>query len=221
MPPLIAEDLLLLLLDDERGTAPSLWVDAGTPLAAAALAELALHGAIEVEPGSFLSSARLRATGRPEADETLARVLEVVAEKPRSVSSAVQRSKRGLQDDLAARLVRAGVLRQEDDRVLGIFPRTTWPAADAAREAAVRERLRRTLVAGEQPDERTAVLAGILGALDRVPQTLGLRGAEAREAKRRAKDVAKGDWAAKAVTEAVQAMVMAVMTPVVVTTVTT
>jgi len=218
MEPLIAEDLLLLLLDDEKGTAAATWVDVGTPLAAAALAELAMHGAIGLEPGSFLSSAKLRASGRTEPDPTLARVLAVVAEKPRAVSSVVARAQKGLRDDLAQRLVGAGVLRREEDRVLGLFPRTTWPAADVQREAAVKERLRQVLVVGAEPDERTAVLAGILGSLDRVPQTLDLRGAEAREAKRRAKAIAQGDWASKAVSEAVQAMMMAVMTPVIVTT---
>ncbi|MFD1719999.1 GOLPH3/VPS74 family protein [Amnibacterium endophyticum] len=220
MTDLIAEDLLLLLLDDERGTAASLWVDVGTPLAAAALAELALRGAVELEPGSFLSSATLRATGRPEPDPVLGRVLAVVAERPRSVSSVISRAKRGLQEDLAARLAAAGVLRREEDRVLGLFPRTTWPEVDAAREQGVRGRLMRVLVDGAEPDERTAVLAGILGALDRVPQTLGLRGRAAGDAKRRATAIAKGDWAVEAVSAAMQAMLVAVMTPVIVTTVT-
>ena len=222
MEPLIAEDLLLLLLDDEKGRVPaSMWVDVGTPLAAAALAELGMHEAVELEPGSFLSSARLRATGRSEADPTLARVLAVVAEKPRAVSSVVERSKKGLRDDVAQRLVQAGVLRREEDRVLGLFPRTSWPAVDVQREAGVRERLRQVLVGGAEPDPRTAVLAGVLGALERVPQTLGLHGAEAKEAKQRAKAIAKGDWASKAVTDAMQAVMMATMVPVIVTTAAT
>lgn len=219
MEPLIAEDLLLLLLDDERGTATSLWVDAGTPLAGAALAQLALDGAIEVEPGAFLASARLRATGAPATDPTLARVLAVVAEKPRAVSSVVSRTAKGLRDDLAQRLVAAGVLRREEDRVMGLFPRTTWPAADVQREAGVRERLRQVLQGGAEPDPRTTVLAGILGALDRIPQTLGLQGAEAREAKRRAKAIAQGEWASKAVSDAVAATMVAVFTPMIATTV--
>jgi hypothetical protein len=46
---LIAEDLLLLLLDDEKGTTPGMWVDVRVPLGAAVLAELALEGAVELE----------------------------------------------------------------------------------------------------------------------------------------------------------------------------
>ena len=95
MEPLIAEDLLLLLLDDESGTAPGMWVDAGVPLAAAVLAELAAQDAVALEPAAGLRGARLVATGRAVDDPLLQRVLAVVAEKPRSPTSVVQRTGSG------------------------------------------------------------------------------------------------------------------------------
>ena len=76
----------------------------------------------------------------------------------------------------------------------------------------MRERLRAAWSSGAAPDERTAALAGILQALDRLAPALGLKGADARDAKRRVKDLTEGDWAAKAVRDAVQAAISAVTT---------
>ena len=221
MDMLIAEDLLLLLLDDDRGTTPNLWVDARTPLAAAVLAELAIDGAVELEPGSGLRSAKLRATGQQEADPVLAGGLAVVAEKPRTPSSLAERVGKGLRDQLADRLADRGVLERREERVLGLFPRTTWPAASTEHEQQVRERLRLVLLQDAEPDAREAALIGILGALDQAARVIGARGSEASHARKRAKAIAKGDWASKAVSDAVQTMLVAVMTPVIVTTAAT
>ena len=177
MRNLIAEDLLLLLLDDEKGSTPSMWADLAQPLGAAVLAELAL---------------------------------DVVAERPRPASDLIGRVGKGLRDALAERLAEDGILQRQDDRVLGLFPRTRWPATSTAREAAVLEQLRLALLQGATPEPRVAALASILSALDRVPATLGVRGAEAREAKRRAKELAKGDWPSKAVSDAIAATMSAV-----------
>ena len=105
--------------------------------------------------------------------------------------------------------------------MLSILPRTVWPTVDRAHEQAVLERLRQVLLGGAEPDGRTAVLAGVLGALDRVPRTLGLHGQDARDAKRRARAIAKGEWSSAAVSAAVQATMAMVMAAVVATTAST
>ena len=213
MATLLAEDLLLLLLDDEKGTTPGLWVDVRVPLGAAVLAELAIGGAVEVEPRtSAWRTPKVLATGAEVDDEVLAAALEVVRQKPRTAVDLAGRVGDGLKTRLAERLARQGLLERHDDRVLGLFPRTRWPAGASTHEAQVRERLRSVIEQGAAPDERTAALAGILHALDRLAPALGLKGAAAREAKRRAKALTEGDWAAKAVRDAVQAAVSAVTT---------
>lgn len=213
MSMLLAEDLLLLLLDDAKGTTSGLTVDARIPLGAAVLAELALDGAIEVDPeGARWRAPRIRATGRPVTDEVLAGALAVVAQKPRTAVDLAGRIGTGLKERLGERLASVGVLERREDRVLGLFPRTRWPARTSTHEMEVRDLLARGVAEGGAPDARTAALIGILQALDRLAPTLGLHGPAARAAKRRAKELSKGDWAAKAVRDAVQAAAAAAST---------
>ena len=210
---LLAEDLLLLLLDDEKGTTPSLWVDIRVPLGAAVLAELALDGAVEPEaPASRWRSTTIGSTGRSDGDEVLAAALAIVAEKPRTAVDLAKRIGDGQKQRLADRLAAAGLVERQDDRVLGLFPRTRWPATSASHEAAVRDEIGRVLLQGAAPGPRVAALIGLLAALDRIPATLGVRGDEARAAKRRAKELSRQDWASKAVRDAVEAAVTAVVT---------
>ena len=95
--------------------------------------------------------------------------------------------------------------------MLGIFPRETWPAEDSRHEDEVRRRLHDVLVVGTTPDERTGALVALLLAVDRAHKVLpGLDGPARRRVKARAKEVAEGAWAAKAVRAAVEAMQSAV-----------
>jgi hypothetical protein len=219
---LLAEDLLLLLLDDEKGTTPSLWVDVKVPLGAAVLAELAIDDAVELEPTtSRWRTPKVRTTGEGDADEVLAEGLRIIEEKPRTATDLAGRIGTGLKDRLAERLAAQGLLERQDDRVLGLFPRTRWPAAASTHEAQVRERLRAAVVEGAEGDERTVALAGILQALDRLAPVLGIKGAEARDVKRRVKALTAGELGSKAVRDAVEAAISAVTTTTITTTVVT
>ena len=133
---LIAEDLLLLLLDDEKGTVSS-WGKTDAVLGGAVLAELAVAGLVTVEEKkSVWQSAKVRAAEStpPDLDPLLAEALAEIAEKDRNASALVTRLGKGLEGRLAERLAERGVLQRRDGKVLGLFPRTTWPAADTARE---------------------------------------------------------------------------------------
>ena len=213
---LIAEDLLLLLLDDEAGTSPSS-LDLTPVLGGAILVELALADAVSVvEQSGFWATAKVQA--RPGASmphPALAAALAVVAEKERSAQDLVGRLGKGLRQRLTERLAAHGILRREDLKVLGIFPRTVWPAVDVAHEAGVRQALTDVLVGGHDPDERTAAL---LHAVDRAHKAVPHEGVPTREVKTRAKQIAEGDWGAKAVRDAVQAAQAAMMAAVMVAT---
>lgn len=219
--PLIAEDLLLLLLDDEKGTTSS-WVSVQTVLGGAVLAELGLRGlvTVEEEPSAW-RSAKVRATGAAADDRVLDGALATVAEKPRAASDLVDRIGKGLQDTLAERLVERGVLEREDSKVLGIFSRTRWPAADIVRETEVRRTLAAVLLEGQEPDERTRALVALLRAVDRAHQEVERGGVPAEDVKRRAKELADGDWASKAVKDAVEASMAAVVAATAATTAAT
>ena len=203
---LIAEDLLLLLLDDETGRATASQ-ELPAALGGALLVELALTGAVEVEPkqGLFGSATVHRAGGEEPGDPVLSAALDVVEEKSRSAQKLVERLGKGLKETLAERLVERGVLERRDDKVLGLFPRTTWPARDATYEAALRRRLEDVLTSDQQPDDRTAAVLAMLSAIDQAHKVLEHPGTSNGRARRRAKQVADGDWAAAAVKDSVQA----------------
>ncbi|MDN4172669.1 GPP34 family phosphoprotein [Nocardioides sp. SOB77] len=203
---LIAEDLLLLLLDDEKGTvAASSYLQAA--LGGALLVELALAGSVEVEEKrGFWHSAKVRTTAAAAPQEpVLAAALATVAEKERGAQDLVGRLGKGVKDDLFASLERRGMVEQRRDKVLGLFPRTTWPAVDSTHEDAVRRALTAALVSGAEPDERTRALVALLDALGRAHRTVEHQGMSAGEVRRRAKALADGDWAAKAVKDAIAA----------------
>ncbi|MCR6033420.1 GPP34 family phosphoprotein [Nocardioides sp. zg-579] len=210
---LIAEDLLLLLLDDAKGTlAASSYLP--TALGGALLVELALAGAVEVEEKrGFWQTAKVRATATtPPQDPLLAAALATVAEKERSAQDLVGRLGKGVKDDLLASLERRGMVQARRDKVLGLFPRTTWPAVDSTHEDAVRRALTAALVSGAEPDDRTRALVALLDALGRAHRTVEHQGMSAGEVRRRAKALADGDWAAKAVKDAIAASTAAMST---------
>lgn len=211
MATLIAEDMLLLLLDDEKGS-DVLTSYVATVLGGAVLIELAMIGAVDVEEKSSVwRSAKVRVNPAvvPE-DEVLRRAAEVVAQKDRSAQDLVDRLGKGLKEQLADRLVQRGILGQRRDKVLGLFPRTRWPAIDSAHEARVRQALTATLVQGIDPGPRTAAVVALLSSIDRAHKVVDHRGLSRNDVRKRAKAIAEGEWAATAVRDAVSAATAAV-----------
>jgi hypothetical protein len=202
---LIAEDLLLLLLDDEKGTMPS--TQHQPLLGGALLIELALAGLVEVGEKHKLwrTTPVHAAAGADPADPELRAAVAVVAAKQRSAQDLVNRIGKGARERLLARLVERGILERREGRFLGLFPRTTWPAADVAHERQVRQRLHDVLVTGLDPDPRTAALIALLHAVGQAHKQVAAPGVPAGDVRRRAKAVSQGAWAADAVRDAVQA----------------
>ncbi|CAI9408451.1 GOLPH3/VPS74 family protein [Nocardioides sp. T2.26MG-1] len=218
METLIAEDLLLLLLDDEDGRL-TITSYPETVLGGALLVELAIIGAVEVEEkSSAWRSVKVRTTGEAPADPVRRAAYDVVGEKARTASDLVTRLGKGTKTELADRLAARGILERREDRVLGLFPRTRWPAVDSTHEEAVRRALAAVLVEGVEPDERTGALVALLSAIDKPHLVVDHRGLSSGEVRKRAKRIAEGDWAAKAVRDAVAASTAAITAAIVATT---
>ncbi|WP_457206326.1 GOLPH3/VPS74 family protein [Nocardioides sp. P5_C9_2] len=205
MQTLIAEDLLLLLLDDERGTLAA--SDKVQPLLGGALLlELAIAGRVEVsERSSRWSTAKVVAVGTPLGEPVLDAAMARVAEKPRTAQDLVARLGKGTKEVLLDRLAARGLVERRDGKVLGLFPHTTWPARDARHEESVRALLQGVLVQGLTPDQRTSALVALLSAIDHAHKVVDRGDVPVREVKARAKAIADGAWAAKAVKDAVAA----------------
>jgi len=212
---LIAEEFLLLCFDDESGKANP-WVLMDPALGGAVLIELALEERIGIRPGAKPDRPELHVVDSSPTDDALLDdavrfLLEQDGVPVYDIVNAFATSPitKGLRDRLLARQVEAGVLGQERGKVLGVFPTTTWPTTDRQPEAEVRLRLRRALLEGETPSERTAALIGLLQAtshLERVVRTDDTSALTARAAA-----ITDGDWAAQAVKQAVDEFMVIVL----------
>lgn len=212
-PLLLAEDVLLLLLDDDSGSLRQTYLQ--PLLGGAVLADLALAGAVEAdEEPRFWRTAHVHAAdGRRPADPVLTAAYDLVAAKPRSAQDLVSRIGKPLKGELTDRLVARGIVRREKHKVLGLFPSTRWPAVDSRHEEQVRRRLGDLLVRGLSPDPRTLALVALLSAVDLPHKVVDRDGLPAGQVRSRAKalveEMEEGDWAAKAVRDAVRAITSA------------
>jgi hypothetical protein len=210
-PYLVAEDLLLLLLDEESGKVRAS-DSAEAALGGAVLAELAILGAVTVEERtSRWKAPKVAVTGPVPQDRVLADAVELVAGKERSAQDLVPRLGKGLVQTLGDRMADRGILERRQSRLLGMLPRTRWPAADSSHEAEVRQSLASVLVQGTTPDARTGALVAVLSAIDRAHKVVDHDGLSRREVKKRAKEIAEGAWAAKGVQDAIKATNAAVL----------
>ncbi|WP_181310403.1 GOLPH3/VPS74 family protein [Nocardioides campestrisoli] len=212
-PTLVAEDLMLLLMDDEKGRLAA--SSQSRPLfGGALLVELALDEAVEVEEKrGLLHTPRVHARqprSQERPDPLLAQAWQTVSEKPRTASDLVGRLGKGTREELQRRLVARGILEERETRVLGLFPSRTWPAADLRHEQEVRAGLQRCLVGGAQPDPRTASLIALLSAVDQAHRVVDRGALSSREVRKRAKAIAEGSWAAQGVRDAVAASTAAI-----------
>ncbi len=201
----LAEELLLLSLDDDKGTIPGSAEQAlGYGLAAAGIVDLLLANRLAVQDKKKLSVV----DGTPTRDELLDEMLVHIqqSKRTRSVSDWVQDFGNGgirkMQERLERRLVEKGILRDEEGKYLKLIPWHHYPTVDGAPEAETREKLREVLLGGEQPDVRTATVISLARACELLDQLFPK--AERKRADQRAKEIAKGEVAGAAVSEAVE-----------------
>ena len=213
---LIAEDLLLLLTDDETGKLAASASEVDVALGGALLVELTLMQRVDLAgPSEQVRTGRLvvrdaTATSDPLLDEALATVGQKQGKKPQNVVTALGKHARVRLYD---RLVGRGLLRAESGKILGIFPGHNWPAQDATHEDAVRADLLTALRNAMTADPRTGALISLLLALKAVPKAVGpaAAGLSKREMNASAKRIAEGDWASGAVRHAIDGMNAAVI----------
>jgi len=213
---LIAEDLLLLLTNDETGKLVASASEVDVALGGALLVELTLMQRLDLAgPSGQVRKGHLvvrdaSATSDPLLDEALAMVGEKQGKKPQNVVTALgKRVRVRLYNRLASR----GLLRAESGKVLGIFPRHHWPAQDATHEDSVRADLLTALRNAMAPDPRTCALIALLLALNAVHKVVdsAAAGLSKREMNANAKRIAEGDWASDAVRHAIDSMNAAVI----------
>ncbi len=193
-------DELVLIAYDDGGKRAGGQLDLA--VAGAVLVELALAQRVNTDH-KHLTVVDAAPTGDALLDQALARM---AGDRPRSAKDWVTRLQKGTREQVLDRLVTAGLLRRQTNRVLGIFPVTRFPDAapgsSLSPEHELRRRLEAVVLHGQQPTDRTAALIALLHAG-------GLRAAAfpdapRRQTERRMKEVSEGSWAGEAVRKAVQ-----------------
>lgn len=221
----IPEAVLLLALDDERGTALIDDSALGAALAGGAVAQLLLDGRVRIagEGEEGAKPGRLVAAGGSTDERLEPLVARIEGRKPKDALSTIAglggdsgKLKRQLLDDLAA----AGVVARDEDRFLGLTWRTRWERGEGRELEDVLQSRARALVTGEGPaaeddlevEAALAILHGA-GALPRIFPDLP------KDAlKRRGDALAEASWGSREVREAI-ASVQAAMTAVLIATV--
>ena len=205
---LIAEDLLLLVTDDESGKAKSSTpVDLG--LAGALLADLAIRQRVGIaEDGKEVKKGRLVLTDASPTrdallDGALDRLTRYVGKRPdKAVGGLTKETRRAVYLRLAAR----GLVRQHESKLFGITLRTTWPAQERSHEQLLRAHLALCVGSGRPPTERDSALLAILGAMGRLDIVAG--GAQTtltrKDIRRADRDMSAQWWVSAAVRDAVK-----------------
>ena len=160
---MLATDLLLLALDDERGTVlpqASIGLDFG--LAGAIVMELALQGRIDVDDDCVAPSGD--AADEPLLDDALRATAAAPGKKLAHWVHQLPRELGGLRQRLLDRLVAQGTLEQREKRVLLLFHWNVYPERDARVEHDIRARVDGALLHGETPDAATACLIHLAAA---------------------------------------------------------
>jgi hypothetical protein len=160
---MLADELLLLALDDERGTvysAVQIGLDFG--LAGAVVAELAARGrlvgddALSIEDGVKSGNAVL--------DDAMAAIAAKPGKDTRYWVGHLPRALGGLHKRLLDGLVAQGTLERRDQRILLLFHRDVFPERDGRVEQDVRARLDAVLLHGGPCDQRTRWLIQLAAA---------------------------------------------------------
>lgn len=141
----IGEQIVLLALDEKTGDLREAPLRVSLAASAAALLELKLPTG--PAPASAAATA-MDEHRRAHPDETPREWLLAVREP--ALDAAYQG------------LLAKGIVREQGRRVLGAFGSVKHPVIDTSELVALRGRLTAVLAQGQEPDERTAVLLGVL-----------------------------------------------------------
>jgi golgi phosphoprotein 3 len=159
----LCEELLLLTIDDHKGAISSSAQDAlNYGLAGAILADLALHGKIQLDERRLviIESAP---TGQPMLDDAL--VLLAEAKHPRKAAHWIEKlSSMKLQKRVISLLLEKGVLCEQEKRYLWVIPYSVYPQQDASAKYWVKNQLRSVVMANEKAEGRVLILLSLLKA---------------------------------------------------------
>ncbi|HET9874646.1 MAG TPA: GPP34 family phosphoprotein [Mycobacterium sp.] len=192
----IAEELLLLLLDNASARPGLERVQRERVLSAAVLLDLAhacrIRPAMDSEP---VEAGRLMVlSGADPVDPVAVPTLQLLLRHPLTPAAAIAKLRRKTPTALLTHLERTGQLRRVRTSTRGFNRSYAWPLTDRARVAPARATLLSVLFENQRPDPVTASIISLLYTVDGLGALLSMDNRGRAWARNRAGDIAGCSW---------------------------
>lgn len=192
----IAEDLLLLLLDNASAQPGLDRPRRDQVLTAAVLLDLAhacrIRPAVDSEP---VEAGRLIVLNGPDpGDPVLATTLQLLLRRPVSPATAIAKLRRETPAAVFSQLERSGQVKQIRLQAKGFKRLYAWPLTDRSRVARVRAALVAALFDQQRPDPGTATIISLLHAVNGLGAIFSLSDRGWEWVHNRSGDIASGSW---------------------------
>jgi hypothetical protein len=192
----IAEDMLLLLLDNSSGNSALERDRSERVLAGAVLLDLAYACRIRpAVPGEQVEAGRLVAlAGGGPLDPVVGPAFQLLQQRPLRPSNAVAKLRKHTQEHVALHLERMGQLRRIPVSAKRFSDVAAWPLTDRTRVAHARAALLAALFDRQPPTPSTAAIVSLLHAVDGLGALLSLNDRGWRWVHARAAEISSGSW---------------------------
>ena len=172
-----AEEILLLMLDDDDGTfLPTRTSAVEYVLAGAVLLDLAFAGRIDTDQRQLVLIDSTP-TGNPMLDRVLERIAgsSVTRDTRAWIEKVTGEDTEAIRSQALASLVKRGVLEARDEKFLWVFRSRRYPVIDGRVEREAKLRVTGVLLSDEIPDPRDVAMIGLVDACGILPDIFSER----------------------------------------------
>jgi Golgi phosphoprotein 3 len=196
----LAEELLLIAFDDDRGVVLTCDAILDYGLVGAVLSDLILQNRLSIEQGKVVVVQKA-ATGDDILDSMLTQIDAAPPKAPQEWVVGLSGESEHLRDRLLERLIDKGILRREEHKVLWVLSSPHYPMQDRSSELESRDRIRAAVINGKQPDPRTTALISLVKACKLIGEVFSET--ELPLSDRRIPEIINAGFAGKSVTDMV------------------
>ncbi len=160
-----AEEILLLMLDDDGAFLPIRGGAVEYILAGAVLMDLAFANRIDTDPEQLVSLDSTP-TGNPMFDQALAYIANSGETKNTKgwIETLAGQETTGIRQQALASLIERGILESQDKKFLWVFRSRRYPTIDGRVEREVKLRIEDVLLSDDIPDPRDVALICLVDA---------------------------------------------------------